>query len=109
MRRRLKELILSSEVVGILSVVEVHTGPEFIERFGKERMKTKKGVIIFEQIAVNEQYSSNIFGFVKSKEYKPKGWGPKTQAMKVLPLTKEEQKKYTPRLRRRLKGPLNFW
>ena len=106
MARRIREVFLTKDMIDI-PIAESDGGT--FESFLQERLKTKDGEIIYWQIIQSGNPAGIVTGFVVSSEYRPKGTSMDTRAIKVRPLSIEEQKKYRRQLRKKLKGPLNFW
>lgn len=79
-----------------------------------QELGVRLGVILYcqcvNQISLHSGHSRSqpyalIFGFKTSESFVKRG----QRFIMVRPLTEREVREYTPRIRRRVKGPLNFW
>ncbi|MCR4279621.1 MAG: hypothetical protein NUV78_02700 [Candidatus Zambryskibacteria bacterium] len=107
---RLKEISgLDGNSTGIL---ETRSGAEVFNYGPVESMRTVKGSVLFSQCWIwlvdkgKEIPYALVYGYQASDRYTKRSGA---EAVKVRPLRKNEQMRHYSALRRKLRGPLNFY
>lgn len=114
--RRPKRLLKApfSEEWESLSIVHDESRSSVSSTGPTQQLKVRSGVILYSQCAEQIELHSGssrsrpyalIFGFRTSEQFMKHG----KRFIMVRPLTEREKQEYTPRIRKRVKGPLNFW